>query len=59
MGTPRAATPRAGTPRAGTPHAAAAAPKALVTLAIIGAWYASNIGVIMTNKYLLSVYEFR
>ena len=29
------------------------------TLSVIAAWYFSNIGVILLNKYLLSVYGFR
>jgi len=31
----------------------------LYTLSVIAAWYFSNIGVILLNKYLLSVYGFR
>lgn len=31
----------------------------LVTVFIIGAWYFSNIGVLLLNKYLLSVYGYR
>ncbi|XP_021891715.1 probable sugar phosphate/phosphate translocator At5g05820 [Carica papaya] len=31
----------------------------LVTLGIIAAWYSSNIGVLLLNKYLLSNYGFR
>jgi hypothetical protein len=29
------------------------------TLSVIAAWYFSNIGVILLNKYLLSIYGFR
>ncbi|PUZ63786.1 hypothetical protein GQ55_3G095000 [Panicum hallii var. hallii] len=41
---------------------AAAAPAAssrLFTAGLVAAWYASNIGVLLLNKYLLSVYGFR
>ncbi|XP_047319818.1 probable sugar phosphate/phosphate translocator At1g12500 [Impatiens glandulifera] len=31
----------------------------LLTAAIIGSWYFSNIGVLLLNKYLLSIYGFR
>ena len=31
----------------------------MYTLSVIAAWYFSNIGVILLNKYLLSVYGFR
>ncbi|KAG0473129.1 hypothetical protein HPP92_014986 [Vanilla planifolia] len=31
----------------------------LTTVFIIGAWYFSNIGVLLLNKYLLSIYGFR
>lgn len=31
----------------------------VVTAGIVGAWYASNIGVLLLNKYLLSIYGYR
>ncbi|KAF8725723.1 hypothetical protein HU200_020272 [Digitaria exilis] len=41
--------------------AASASPAAsrLFTAGLVAAWYASNIGVLLLNKYLLSVYGFR
>ncbi|XP_044953993.1 probable sugar phosphate/phosphate translocator At3g11320 [Hordeum vulgare subsp. vulgare] len=50
------------TTAAGTPDAAAAAsgPSGrLRTAGLVAAWYASNIGVLLLNKYLLSFYGFR
>ncbi|KAL8158919.1 hypothetical protein V2J09_000456 [Rumex salicifolius] len=32
---------------------------AAVTAAVVAAWYTSNIGVLLLNKYLLSIYGFR
>ncbi|KAG2624297.1 probable sugar phosphate/phosphate translocator At3g11320 [Panicum virgatum] len=37
----------------------AAAASRLFTAGLVAAWYASNIGVLLLNKYLLSVYGFR
>lgn len=31
----------------------------ITTACIVGAWYASNIGVLLLNKYLLSIYGYR
>ncbi|CAL4910569.1 unnamed protein product [Urochloa decumbens] len=39
--------------------ASAAAASRLFTAGLVAAWYASNIGVLLLNKYLLSVYGFR
>ena len=36
-----------------------ASSSAVVTAFIIGAWYFSNIGVLLLNKYLLSIYGYR
>jgi hypothetical protein len=34
-------------------------PKGITTLLLIGCWYFSNIGVLLLNKYLLSIYGFK
>ncbi|GAQ80658.1 Nucleotide-sugar transporter family protein [Klebsormidium nitens] len=34
-------------------------PKGITTLLLIGSWYFSNIGVLLLNKYLLSIYGFK
>ncbi|XP_037483475.1 probable sugar phosphate/phosphate translocator At3g11320 [Triticum urartu] len=49
------------TTAAGGPDAAAASGPSgrLRTAGLVAAWYASNIGVLLLNKYLLSVYGFR
>ncbi|KAL6624325.1 hypothetical protein ACP70R_031646 [Stipagrostis hirtigluma subsp. patula] len=39
--------------------AASGSPGRLLTAGMVAAWYASNIGVLLLNKYLLSVYGFR
>lgn len=31
----------------------------VITMALVGSWYCSNIGVLLLNKYLLSNYDFR
>ncbi|KAM3406633.1 hypothetical protein ACQJBY_000606 [Aegilops geniculata] len=50
-------TAAAGSGGAGPDAAAASGP--LRTAGLVAAWYASNIGVLLLNKYLLSVYGFR
>jgi len=49
-------TSAAASDAAASPEAAASR---LFTAGLVAAWYASNIGVLLLNKYLLSVYGFR
>lgn len=44
---------------AGSDASSAGASGRLRTAGLVAAWYASNIGVLLLNKYLLSVYGFR
>ncbi|CAN6349561.1 unnamed protein product [Urochloa humidicola] len=53
------ALPTSAADAAGAGASAAAAASRLFTAGLVAAWYASNIGVLLLNKYLLSVYGFR
>jgi drug/metabolite transporter (DMT)-like permease len=52
-------TDHAALPVSAAPTQPAAPGGRLLTAGLVAAWYASNIGVLLLNKYLLSVYGFR
>lgn len=55
----RALLPTSAAGASASSDAAAGASAGLRTAGLVVAWYASNIGVLLLNKYLLSVYGFR